>query len=73
MKKQVITITTAILFAFGSATLVGCGDSHSHDAESHEHHEHASFQCPMDCEEGKVYDHEGSCPVCGMDLVEVES
>ena len=28
----------------------------------------ASYACPMDCEEGKVYDKPGKCPVCGMDL-----
>jgi len=26
------------------------------------------YQCPMDCEKGKTYDKEGSCPVCKMDL-----
>jgi Cu2+-exporting ATPase len=28
------------------------------------------FYCPMHCEGSKTYDKEGSCPVCGMDLVE---
>lgn len=26
------------------------------------------YQCPMDCEKGKLYDQPGSCPVCKMDL-----
>ncbi|MBE9490724.1 MAG: efflux RND transporter periplasmic adaptor subunit, partial [Bacteroidetes bacterium] len=26
------------------------------------------YQCPMDCEQGKIYDKPGSCPVCKMDL-----
>ncbi len=30
------------------------------------------YQCPMDCEEGKTYEEEGKCPVCGMDLKKVE-
>jgi len=30
------------------------------------------YQCPMDCEEGKTYDEEGSCPVCKMDLKKKE-
>lgn len=30
------------------------------------------YQCPMDCEEGKTYEKEGSCPVCKMDLKKVE-
>ncbi|TDI81244.1 MAG: copper-translocating P-type ATPase [Bacteroidetes bacterium] len=28
------------------------------------------FNCPMQCEGDKTYDEAGSCPVCGMDLVE---
>ena len=30
------------------------------------------YQCPMDCENGKTYDKEGSCPVCKMDLNKVK-
>lgn len=42
--------------------------------ESHENHgaekmaSHDVYQCPMDCEKGKTYEKEGSCPVCKMDL-----
>ena len=32
----------------------------------------ATYACPMDCEKGKTYSEEGTCPVCGMDLKEVE-
>jgi hypothetical protein len=28
----------------------------------------ATYQCPMDCEDGKTYHEPGSCPVCKMDL-----
>ena len=31
------------------------------------------FYCPMHCEGDKTYDKQGSCPVCGMDLVEQTS
>ena len=31
-----------------------------------------AYQCPMDCEEGKTYHEAGSCPVCKMDLKEVD-
>ena len=31
------------------------------------------FYCPMHCEGEKTYDKPGSCPVCGMDLVEQPS
>ncbi|RLD26024.1 MAG: ATPase [Bacteroidetes bacterium] len=29
-----------------------------------------TFYCPMHCEGDKIYDKQGDCPVCGMDLVE---
>jgi Cu2+-exporting ATPase len=28
------------------------------------------YYCPMFCEDDKVYDEAGDCPVCGMDLVQ---
>lgn len=28
------------------------------------------YYCPMECEGEKTYEEPGSCPVCGMDLVE---
>jgi len=31
------------------------------------------FYCPMHCEGDKLYDKPGSCPVCGMDLVQQPS
>jgi len=44
---------------------------------SHSEHEHKPvkdgngvFYCPMHCEGEKTYNQAGSCPVCGMDLIE---
>lgn len=48
-----------VLMAFGLMT------SCSHQAQ---HGDQVQYQCPMDCENGKVYDKEGSCSVCKMDL-----
>ncbi|HYQ58983.1 MAG TPA: heavy metal-binding domain-containing protein [Draconibacterium sp.] len=31
------------------------------------------YQCPMKCEEDKLYDAPGNCPVCNMKLVPVDS
>ena len=31
-----------------------------------------SYKCPMECEEGKEYDEDGNCPVCGMQLKHVD-
>lgn len=33
----------------------------------------ALYQCPMDCEKGKMYEKPGQCPVCGMDLEKTET
>ena len=49
--------------------------------ESHHNHktsiinkkENGVFYCPMNCEGDKTYNHSGSCPVCGMDLVLLSS
>lgn len=54
------------------------GKYHHNGDEEHEHHEeHAAegevnYQCPMKCEGEKVYDEPGACPVCKMDLEEME-
>jgi flagellar basal body-associated protein FliL len=32
-----------------------------------------AYQCPMDCENGKIYDKPGDCPVCGMPLEAVDA
>ena len=29
------------------------------------------YKCPMDCEDGKMYDAEGNCPKCDMKLEKV--
>lgn len=42
---------------------------------AHEHHDELamkSYQCPMKCEDDKTYEESGACPVCNMDLKEVE-
>lgn len=84
MRKQILTIGTVVLFAFGSATFIGCGNSENNESEHMEHmdgehhddeemHEdHVMYQCPMKCEGDKMYEEAGSCPKCGMDMKEVE-
>jgi hypothetical protein len=42
----------------------------------HEHSDEvamANYQCPMKCEGDKTYNEKGSCPVCKMDIKEIES
>tara|TARA_R110001592_G_scaffold153736_1_gene382478 strand:+ start:2280 stop:2933 length:654 start_codon:yes stop_codon:yes gene_type:complete len=62
MKKQILTIGTAMLFIVGSATFIGCGNSENHEDESHEHaegeehveegHDHSDGHAHEHAEEG---------------------
>jgi len=45
---------------------------HADMADGHGHEHAAMYNCPMNCEDGKTYDEPGTCPVCDMDLVEME-
>tara|TARA_R110000764_G_scaffold35872_1_gene80235 strand:+ start:2367 stop:5051 length:2685 start_codon:yes stop_codon:yes gene_type:complete len=52
-------------------------NEHAHEHTEKHHHKHEAvkdgngvFYCPMHCEGEKTYNAPGSCPVCGMDLVE---
>jgi hypothetical protein len=81
MKKQSPIALIVLTFVFGSWLLVSCGGSNpswketktANEKELHEGHaEQAHYVCPMDCENGKVYDQPGACPKCKMDLALVE-
>lgn len=76
MKKNILIITAIFSFVM---LFTACKDTKKEEVkkENHEGHDHESedmasktYQCPMDCENGKTYDAEGSCPVCKMDLKE---
>lgn len=48
-------------------------EMHNHNNESSiKKNKKGVYYCPMNCEGDKTYDHFGSCPVCGMDLVILE-
>jgi transcription initiation factor IIE alpha subunit len=53
-----------------------CGEGEKNIKNTEHNHEmHAdevSYQCPMKCEGEKTYDEAGECPVCKMDLKEME-
>jgi hypothetical protein len=80
MKKLMLTLCVCV-----SAAMVSCKETDKKtnadtDTELHQGHAaneadmamNAKYQCPMDCEDGKTYDHPGACPVCAMDLKKVE-
>lgn len=86
MKKIITTIMLLSAFAFGftncqsenKKTEGTKSEKEHHDHEGHNHDSekkdqaHADFQCPMDCEKGKIYHEAGKCPVCQMDLAKIE-
>ncbi|RFC53673.1 heavy metal-binding domain-containing protein [Brumimicrobium aurantiacum] len=70
MKKARILIA-ASLFALSGAVLTSCG-AESENTQS-EQSADAVYQCPMDCEDGKTYNENGQCPLCEMDLEEIDA
>jgi hypothetical protein len=73
MKTKITTLTLllALGMLFGSCqnkTSEGQGE-----ATENRQTANAVFQCPMKCEGEKVYDKPGQCPVCNMDLEEVDA
>lgn len=67
--KSVITAT--ILFT--SMLFASCGNSSNEKTKenSNEEVETVMYQCPMKCEGEKMYEVQGTCPVCKMDLEKV--
>ena len=58
-----------IIYLFCIILILGsCKNTTSENTSSE-----VAYYCPMHCEGDKTYDKEGSCPVCKMDLVKVES
>ncbi|MEZ4722192.1 MAG: heavy metal-binding domain-containing protein [Flavobacteriales bacterium] len=67
MKAIQVLMTATVI----STTMFFTACSGSNQGESQEHMEGevAAYYCPMECEGDKTYSEEGTCPVCGMDLV----
>jgi hypothetical protein len=79
MKKSILVV--AAIFSI-AVMFTSCKETKKEEAkeevkeEMHKDHDqdkeaemaHDAYQCPMDCEKGKTYEKEGSCPVCKMDL-----
>lgn len=59
-------------------SLPSSGHNHHHDQHHDANKENSKpknqgngvYYCPMHCEGDKTYDKHGSCPICGMDLIE---
>jgi len=78
MKKSILLVITCFSLAVMS---VSCEDNNKEvKVEIHEEYGsekrdlayHDVYQCPMNCEKGKTYDKEGTCPVCKMNLQKVK-
>jgi len=73
--KQVLKLMTAFIAICVITFFAACNNSASTekttatDSTAQTDGEHAhQYRCPMNCEKGKTYDKEGTCPVCGMQL-----
>lgn len=73
MKIRSVSLSLVIVL-FSVFVFSACAEKKSEkkpevqEVKEHDHKSEMVYQCPMDCEEGKTYDKEGSCPVCKMDL-----
>ena len=73
MKKLILILA---LFFSASVLLISCKESKKEvdvdqtelGVEKADLAMNDAYQCPMDCEKGKTYDKEGTCPVCNMAL-----
>jgi len=66
LRTRGLAAVAALAFAAGSLGLAACTRANG-PGEVHG----PVYGCPMRCEEEKTYDQQGTCPVCGMVLVEV--
>ncbi|NOX35657.1 MAG: copper-translocating P-type ATPase [Deltaproteobacteria bacterium] len=79
--EVLIEMTSHIALEKLQETLLKAGLHYTIEMPGTEHHDHLHdeilrqkgngvYYCPMHCEDEKTYDEHGSCPVCGMDLLE---
>jgi len=80
LKKEevVIEMTSHVSLEKLQETLLKAGLHYTIEMPEHEKHAEVKkpvdgngvFYCPMHCEDEKTYNQAGSCPKCGMDLIE---
>lgn len=63
MKKTLFILCSILFIGF-----TACKNDSSKSSENA-----ITYACPMECEGDKTYDEPGSCPVCKMDLVPLET
>lgn len=61
---EMTLLVATLLFLFSA-----CGNKKTDHSQ---HGTATAWQCPMKCEGDKTYSQAGSCPVCKMDLKQVE-
>ncbi len=75
MKKTILTfalfITLGLIFTSCNETKKSEAKEVTNTSKSSEI-AMAEYQCPMKCEGDKIYQEQGSCPKCNMDLKEVK-
>ena len=70
MKRTLLTLSAIVMVALMTA----CGGNKQEQPEAvpadKQEVVKAGFYCPMKCEGEKTYAEAGTCPSCGMDLVQ---
>jgi heavy metal-binding protein len=83
MKKSILLVTLCFSLSLVLSSCKGEKKEAPEASESTEMNENLAadkadiamndaYQCPMGCEDGKIYHQEGECPVCNMTLKKVE-
>ena len=72
MKKVILSIVVLAVLVATSCKTETKKDKEPVKTEAKKEMAMEVYQCPMDCEKGKTYEEQGSCPVCKMDLKKVE-
>lgn len=71
-KKEEISTEEIITEDFEEVEIIKEEVTEAQEVETKEMASNILYQCPMDCEKGKSYSEEGSCPVCKMNLTPKE-
>ena len=70
MKPRTLFYTAFILLCIASLS-TSCKDQNSNTGKKEI--SSIAYQCPMNCEKGKSYSENTPCPVCKMDLKQIET
>lgn len=71
--KKIILLLTIVL---STLMIISCKNETTEEHIGHHHNDEKAhpeeYVCQIGCEKGKIYERIGKCPVCKIDLIELE-